>query len=180
MKNYFAVLILAFTMGLVTESHAQKFSDLDKSPADIVYYRTDRKTPPIAKVIYSRPQKKGRPVFGTLVPFDKVWRTGANEATEITFFKDVVFGDAEVAAGTYSLYTIPGTKEWTIILNSDTDVWGAYEYKEANDVARTKVAVSSGEEDLEAFSISFEPNEKGADLYLGWSTTRVKIPVSPK
>ncbi|RAV30493.1 DUF2911 domain-containing protein [Sinomicrobium soli] len=180
MKNYFGVFILAITFGIVAESKAQNFSGLDKSPADIAYYRTDRKAPPIAKVVYGRPQKKGRPVFGTLVPFDKVWRTGANEATEITFFKDVVFGDVEVAAGTYTLYSIPGVKEWTVILNKATDVWGAFDYKEANDVARTTVPVSSGKEDLEAFSITFEPGENGADLYLGWATTRIKVPIGLK
>ncbi|UGU16801.1 DUF2911 domain-containing protein [Sinomicrobium kalidii] len=180
MRKYIGIFILAVTLAFVSGAHAQKFSGLDKSPCDIAYYRTGRKAPPIAKVIYSRPQKKGRPVFGTLVPFDKVWRTGANEATEITFFKDVMFGDKEVKAGTYSLFTIPGMKEWTVILNSDTDVWGAFDYDEANDVARTTAAVSSGSKALEAFSITFEPNDNGADMYLGWDTTRVKVPVSEK
>lgn len=180
MRKYIGLFILAATLTFVSEAHAQKFSGLDKSPHDIAYYRTGRKAPPIVKVVYGRPQKKGRPVAGTLIPFDKVWRTGANEATEITFFKDVTFGDTEVKAGTYSLFTIPGKKEWVIILNSDTDVWGAFDYDEANDVARTAVPASSGSKSLEAFSITFEPGDGGADMYLGWDTVRVKIPIREK
>lgn len=180
MRKYIGLFILAAAMTFAPEIHAQKFSGLDKSPHDIAYYRIDRKTPPIVKVVYGRPQKKGRPVAGTLIPFDKVWRTGANEATEITFFKDVIFGDQEVKAGTYSLFTIAGKKEWVIILSSDTDVWGAYDYDKANDVARTTVPASSDSKSLEAFSITFEPGDNGANMFLGWDTTRVKIPIREK
>ncbi|RNL90745.1 DUF2911 domain-containing protein [Sinomicrobium pectinilyticum] len=180
MKRYISLLALVVALTFAPETNAQKFSGLDKSPCDIAYYRTDRKAAPVAKVVYGRPQKKDRPVFGTLVPFDKVWRTGANEATEITFFKDVMFGDKEVEAGTYTLFTIPGVKEWVVILNSDTDVWGAFDYKEANDVARTTVPVEKDSQSLEAFSITFEPGDNGADMYMGWDTTRVKVPISER
>ncbi|MGS2739938.1 DUF2911 domain-containing protein [Sinomicrobium sp. M5D2P17] len=180
MKKYISLLILVVALIFAPEANAQKFSGLDKSPCDIAYYRTDRKAPPIAKVVYGRPLKKDRPVFGTLVPFDKVWRTGANEATEITFFKDVMFGDKEVEAGTYTLFSIPGVKEWVVILNKDTDVWGAFDYKESNDIARTTVPVDRDSKSLEAFSITFEPGDNGADMYLGWDTTRVKVPISER
>lgn len=80
--------------------------------------------PPTMKIVYGRPLKNGRTIFGGIIPYDKVWRTGANEATEITFYKDVVFGGQAVKAGTYSLFTIPGKKEWTFILNKDLDIWG--------------------------------------------------------
>ncbi|MBC9796309.1 DUF2911 domain-containing protein [Sinomicrobium weinanense] len=180
MRHYISLFILVTAMTFAPEIHAQKFSGPDKSPHDIAYYRTGRKAPPIVKVIYGRPQKKGRPVAGTLIPFDAVWRTGANEATEITFFKDVIFGDKEVKAGTYSLFSLPGRKEWVIILNSDTDVWGAFDYNEAHDVARTTVPASSDSKSLESFSITFEPGDNGADMYLGWDTVRVKIPIREK
>ncbi|MGS2761789.1 DUF2911 domain-containing protein [Sinomicrobium sp. M5D2P9] len=180
MKKYISLLILVMALTFAPAVNAQKFSGLDKSPCDIAYYRTDRKAPPIAKVVYGRPLKKDRPVFGTLVPFDKVWRTGANEATEITFFKDVMFGDKEVEAGTYTLFSIPGVKEWVVILNKDTDVWGAFDYKESNDVARATVPVDKDSKSLEAFSITFEPGDNGADMYLGWDTTRVKVPISER
>ncbi|WP_268223823.1 DUF2911 domain-containing protein [Sinomicrobium oceani] len=178
MKTYFSACIMILTIGFSIGSYAQNFSGLDKSPCDIAYYRTNRKAPPVAKVIYGRPLKKDRPVFGNLVPYDKVWRTGANEATEITFFKDVTFGGQDVAAGTYTLFSIPGQQEWTIILNSDTNVWGAFDYKQDKDVARVTVPASKDKKSLEAFSITFEPgDDESADMYLGWDTTRVKVPV---
>ena len=102
-----------------------------------------------------------------------MWRTGANEATEITFTKDVSFGGKSVKAGTYSLFTIPGDKEWTIILNTATDEWGAYNYDTSKDVARVTSKVTTGKS-IEAFSIAFD---KSGTLYLAWGTTRVSVPI---
>ncbi|MEL0454761.1 DUF2911 domain-containing protein [Flavobacteriaceae bacterium SZ-1-7] len=164
-------IVLAFTLVFSIQANAQKFAKLDKSPLDIAYYKTDRNAPPMIKVIYSRPQLNGRDM-STLAPMGKVWRTGANEATEIKFYKDTKFGGKEVKAGTYSLYTIPGETEWTIILSKDTDVWGAYGYKEDNDVLRVKALVSSGDA-VEAFSIAFADD----NMYLAWGTTRVAVPL---
>lgn len=165
-------LAFAFVMLFSVHTNAQKFAKLDKSPLDISYYRTDRNAPPMAKVIYSRPQLNGR-ALETLAPSGKVWRTGANEATEIIFYKDSKFGGKDVKAGTYALYTIPGDKEWTVILSSDTDVWGAYNYNESKDVLRVKAPVTQGEA-VEAFSIAFDNN----NMYMAWDTTRVAVPVS--
>ncbi len=165
-------LAFAFVMLFSVNSQAQKFAKLDKSPLDIAYFRTNRNAAPIAKVIYSRPQLNGR-ALATLAPNGKVWRTGANEASEIKFYKDSKFGGKDVKAGTYALYTIPGEKEWTIILSSDTDVWGAYNYKESNDVLRVKAPVTQGES-IEAFSIAFD----NTNMFLAWGTTRVAVPIS--
>ncbi|WP_053975691.1 DUF2911 domain-containing protein [Mangrovimonas xylaniphaga] len=178
MKNrIITTLLLAFTMFLSQGINAQEFSDLDKSPMDAAAYPTSHKeSSKSIKVIYSRPQLKGRPL-SKLTPEGKVWRTGANEATEITFSKDVVFAGKPVKAGTYSFFTIPGEKQWTIILNSATNVWGAYSYDEAQDVARVTVPVSEDKKALEAFSITFD---KDATMYLGWDTLRVAIPIEVK
>ena len=178
MKTKFVFLLLvmaAFT--LTTEVNAQKFQGLDKSPHDIAYYKTSRGAAPAVKVLYGRPQLKGRKM-STLAPNGKVWRTGANEASEITFYKDVKFGGKSVKAGTYTLFTIPGEKEWTVILNKDLNVWGAFSYKEANDAARVKVPVSKGQESVEAFSIAFKAVDKGAHLVLAWGTVRLEVPVT--
>ena len=105
-----------FLMLISFKAEAQKFRGLDKSPLDVTYYRTSRNAAPDARVIYSRPQLKGRTVE-SLAPNGKVWRTGANESVEITFYNDTNFGGETIKAGTYSLFTIPGDKEWTIILN---------------------------------------------------------------
>ncbi|GAA0731816.1 DUF2911 domain-containing protein [Aquimarina litoralis] len=174
MKKSLLFAILLF-IGTVTSMNAQKFAGLQKSPTDISYAKTDRNAKPDVKVIYSRPQKKGRTMLGEKVAYGKVWRTGADEATEIKLFKDMKLGEKTVKAGTYSLFTIPGEKEWTIILNSDLDVWGAYSYDEGKDVARIKVPAGTGDE-LEAFSIAFKKVDKGYHMVLGWETTRVEVP----
>lgn len=159
-----------FIMLLSANVNAQKFAKMDKSPMDAAIYKKSRNAPAIAKVIYSRPQLKGREL-GTLAKNGEVWRTGANEAANITIYNDVKIGGKAVSTGEYSLFTIPGEKEWTIILNSDVNVWGAYSYNKANDVIRVTAPVSSGDS-LEAFSIAFADEH----LNLGWGTVRVAVP----
>lgn len=174
--KFISAVAFGFLLFLTTNVQAQKFPGLDKSPLDQAIFPADNKIPAkTAKVIYSRPQLKGR-ALSELTPAGKVWRTGANEATEITFFKDVNLGKTKVKAGTYSLYTIPGEKEWTIILNKDINIWGAYSYKEANDVARLVVPATQAEESLEAFSMVFTKADNGMILNLGWDKTRIAIP----
>lgn len=178
MKTFLKTVVLTLALGLSFSANAQKFPDLDPSPMDAATYPSSYKiSEKIIKVVYSRPQLKGRDV-SKLVPNDEVWRTGANEATEITFYKPVMLGGKNIKAGTYSLFTIPGQKEWTIILNSDINVWGAYTYKQSNDVARVKVPAAQSKDILEAFSIVFEESKEGVDMYMGWSTLRVKVPFS--
>jgi len=168
--------MFAFTMLLSFNANAQKFPDLDKSPMDIASYPNDYKIPSkIVKVTYSRPQLKGRSL-SELTPFGKVWRTGANEATEITFYKDLTFGQTKIQAGTYTLYTIPDKNKYTIIINKDLNVWGAYSYKPENDVARLTVPVTEVKESLEAFSMVFTKSDNGIVLNLGWDKVRVAVP----
>lgn len=155
--------------------NAQKFSKLDKSPMDAVAYPMSYKnSEKVMKITYSRPQLKGRAIE-TLAPAGKVWRTGANEATEIKIFEDVVIGGKKVAAGTYSLFTIPGEKEWTVILSTDLNVWGSYSYNKDNDVVRVAAKVSENDKSIEAFSITFD---KDMNLYMAWGTTLVTLPIS--
>ena len=155
---------------------AQDFKGLDDSPHDIVYFRANKVSPPSIKVLYGRPQKKGRDLFEEVIPYGEIWRVGANEATEVVFYKDVVFGEAEVKAGTYVLYAIPNEKEWTLILSSKTDVWGTYEYDQKYDVARVQAKVSRAEF-VEAFSIAFKEKGKQVNMVLGWDTARVTAPI---
>ncbi|TYP70992.1 DUF2911 domain-containing protein [Aquimarina intermedia] len=173
-KTFFLTIVLC--LGALVNSTAQKFAGLQKSPTDIVYASPEKNAKPDIKVIYSRPQKKDREIFGKLVPFDKVWRTGADEATEIKLFKDFKMGDIMLKAGTYSLFTIPGKDNWEIILNSDLDSWGAYTYDKTKDAARITVPVTTDQEALEAFSIAFKKVDKGYHMVLGWDTTRVEVP----
>lgn len=179
-----ALLVLVFTT-----SFAQRFKAPDKSPMDMAYYPDDfahdRKFAPakvgdkaFVRVIYSRPEKKGREVFGKLVPYSKVWRAGANEATEIKFYQDVTIHGKKVKAGVYSLFVIPNETEWTIILNTDLDEWGAYSYKEANDVLRVNVPVKKSDEIIEAFSIRLtKETDKSALLSMGWDSTFAELSI---
>jgi len=156
---------------------AQKFPDLDKSPMDAASYPSSyRESDKIVKVIYSRPQLKKRSI-DKLAPADKVWRTGANEAAEIIFYKDVTFGGKTVKAGTYSLFTIPGESEWTIILNNDLNVWGSYMYKQEEDVVRVSAKVTQNTKSIEAFSIAFDGEEEAFNMYLAWGKLRISIPI---
>lgn len=177
MKNLFTIAFMALAIAFSTEANAQKFSGLDKSPADIATFPSSYKIANKAvRVTYSRPQLKGRSV-SELAKAGEVWRTGANEACEITFYKDANVGGTDVKAGTYSLFTIPGRGEWTVILNKNLNQWGAYSYEEGADVARVKAAESSGDESLEAFSITFDDSDGGANMIMGWGKTRVTLAI---
>jgi hypothetical protein len=169
-------IAFAFMLFLSSNANAQKFPDLDKSIMDAASYPTDYKNADkLAKVIYSRPQLKGRSL-DELAPAGKVWRTGANEASEITLYKDMKLGTTKIKAGTYTLYTIPEKDSYTIIINKDLNVWGSYFYKEANDVGRLKVPVTEAADSLEAFSMVFTKADNGIVLNLGWDKVRVAVP----
>ncbi|NAY93065.1 DUF2911 domain-containing protein [Muricauda sp. JGD-17] len=175
MKNVFLFTFLTIALAFSTEATAQKFSGLDKSPADIASYPASyRVADKAVRVIYSRPQLKGR-TLSELAPAGKVWRTGANESAEITFYKDATVGGEQVKAGTYSLFTIPGEDEWTVILNSNLNQWGAYSYDSNADVARVSAEASTNGDSLEAFSIAFDDD---GNMIMGWDKTRVTLPIS--
>lgn len=173
------VSIFIFTIALVftSEINAQKFEKLDKSPMDAATHPSNyRVSDKLVKVIYGRPQLKGRKL-SKLAPQGKVWRTGANEAPEITFYKDVSFGGKEVKAGTYTLFTIPGDKEWTVILSTAKNVWGSYFYKDSEDVVRVMASAVKAEKTIEAFSIVFEGEDNSTTMYLGWGNVVISLPV---
>lgn len=168
-KICFILLILS------ASATAQDFKNLDKSPMDAVITRNEDNSA-LVRIIYSRPKKKNREIFGKLVPYDKVWRTGANEATEITFYEDVLFNCIEVEAGTYSLFTIPKKGEWVIIINKKINVWGT-DYTKTMDLLRTEVSTRTTAATVEDFSITFRPTSSGSNLLMGWDDTFVEIPI---
>ncbi|MCK0130141.1 DUF2911 domain-containing protein [Flavobacteriaceae bacterium F08102] len=176
-NNYLTVLMIVLAFSLSATSQAQNFKGLDKSPMDASTFPSSYKiSDKVVKVVYGRPQLKNRDL-ATLAPVGKVYRTGANEAAEITFYKDVTFGGKKVAAGTYSLFTIPGEKKWTVILNKALNVWGAYTYDESDDVLRVEGTVSKSEKSIEAFSIVFEGEGTDFNMYIGWGNTIVTVPI---
>jgi hypothetical protein len=181
MKNLLILTILILSSDVTL--HAQSFRDADKSPMDQAYFPDnfahDRKDgeKAIMRVTYSRPAKNGREVFGKLVPYDKVWRTGANESTEIKLYQDVTFGDKKLSAGTYTLFSIPTANEWTIIFSSDLDHWGSYSYKESNDVLRVKAKTTEGKKEVENFAIQFESMSKNSGVMrLAWDNVVAELP----
>ena len=177
MKNVFTIALMAIALVFSLETNAQDFAGLDKSPMDAASFPSSYKvSDKVVRITYGRPQLKGRSM-SDLAPAGKVWRTGANEAAEITFYKDVKVGGTAVSAGTYSLFTIPGEGEWTVILNKNLNQWGAYSYDEGADVARVKAAATSDGKALEEFSITFKEVDGGAHMIMGWGATRVAVPV---
>lgn len=123
-------------------------------------------------VNYSAPSKRGRAIIGSLVPYGKVWRTGANAATTLTTTTDLMIGSLHVPAGKYSLYTIPGQKEWTLIVNKQTGQWGT-NYDEKQDLGRVKMTVKQLKDAVEQFAIGIN----GKALTLTWENTQASVPV---
>ena len=174
------------TSAVTSVKQMAKVPALDKSPMDMSYFpadypilKTQNKVtePPVARVVYSRPQRDNRIVFGNLIEYNKVWRLGANEATEIEFFKDVSIAGKKITKGRYTLYAIPTETKWTIILNKDTDTWGAFVYDEKKDVLRTDVPVQTLPSAVDAFSMSFNKTDKGMELFIAWDTAGVTLPI---
>jgi hypothetical protein len=180
-----SLMIAAALLAVTVHAQEVKFPGLDASPVDLAYFPTNaaqkatKGGPSLAvvKVTYARPAKKGREVFGTLEPFGKVYRLGANESAEIKFFKPVVIGTTKVPAGSYGLFAIPNKDNWTIIISKDTDHWGAYTYDESKDVVRVTVPVKSLDTPVENLSMVFTPDAKGATLNIGWDKTAVALPI---
>ncbi len=132
------------------------------------------------KVHYSSPRRRGREIFGELVPFDELWRTAANEATEITLTRDVRVGGEVLQAGTYSLFSVPGLAEWTIIFNRGLGQNGTAQYDESEDVLRVRVPATQMDQSYEVFTIAFESREVGVDLIILWDRTRVALGLAPQ
>lgn len=162
------------------------FASPDLSPMDMIYFPVDYpklkmtksiSSGPKIRVIYSRPQKQGRKIFGELLPYGKHWRLGANEATEIEFFEPVTIQGKKVDKGRYILYCIAQEKTWTIVLNSNIDSWGLQQDPE-KDIMRFEVPLEKLYTPIEYFTIAFEQTATGANLIMTWDDVLAKLPVS--
>src|SRR5579871_5371365 len=130
------------------------------------------------KIDYSSPRMKGRKIFGDLVPNGEVWRTGANEATTFVPSSDIVVGGKTVPAGSYTIFTVPNTDKWTLIVNKKTGEWGIpYKY-ESDELARIDMKVSKLPSPVENFTISFEKSGSGCTMNIDWETTRASVDIS--
>jgi hypothetical protein len=181
----FACLYSFFYVSVATAQST--LPPIDKSPMDESYCPAnypllkiqDKVTDPLlARVIYSRPQKNDRTIFGDLIEYGKVWRMGANEATEIEFYQPVKMGDIKIKKGRYTLYAIPDTGKWTIILSKETDTWGSFKYDPKKDIARIEVPVKIQTEVAEVLTITFDKSDKGYDLQFYWDNIKITVPIS--
>jgi hypothetical protein len=158
----------------------------DKSPMDMSYYPVDYpklkmsgnvSDPLIARVIYSRPQKDNRTIFGDLIQYGSIWRLGANEATEIEFFKDVNINNQKVLKGRYVFYCIPYETKWTLVLNSDLFTWGL-KIDSTKDAYKFTVPVAKTRFPYEVFTMEFEKADKGAHLVMEWDSAKAALPIT--
>lgn len=181
----YRMIIFLLCTGIVTATAQPKLPAVDKSPMDMSYYpinypvlRIQNKiTEPLcARVVYSRPQKNGRSVFGELVEYGKIWRLGANEATEIELYKDAQVKGNKLKKGRYTMYAIPTQDKWVIIFNRETDIWGAFQYDQTKDVLRVDVTPEKTTDPAEAFTMVFEKANGGANLTVMWDAVKASIP----
>jgi hypothetical protein len=171
--------------GATTETPVNTVS-LDKSPLDLSYYPEDypqlkmsgtAKEDVVARVIYSRPKKEGRIIFGNILKYGSRWRLGANEATEIEFFKDVTIQNTLIRKNRYVVYCIPYENRWTIILNNDLFTWGL-KIDSSKDAYKFDIAVRKTSYPLEHFTMEFKKADSGMALTIAWDSVSARLPIS--
>jgi hypothetical protein len=169
--NFKSILFVLLLIGGISSSFAQQIQMPQASPTAKIAQQVGLSD---VTVDYSRPSTKGRKIFGELVPFGQVWRTGANGATLLTFSTDVMISGKNVPAGQYALYSIPGKSEWTMILSKNTKLWGAIGYNESDDLIRFNATPNKLSRNYETMEITFaDMTDTGANLSIKWETTRV-------
>ena len=184
---FFFIVFIVFILGSTQAQPTSSIPAIDKSPMDMCTYpasypllkiQDKAKEPLVARVIYSRPLKNNRIIFGDLLEYNKVWRFGANENTEIEFFKDVIINKTKIKKGKYSIFAIPTLDKWTIILNTDLNSWGAFKYEAIKDVLRVEVPVQKTSEIAEAFYIYLDKMQNGFSMNAGWDDVKITLPIS--
>ena len=177
-----AILLAAFGCGTETEpaEAAEETEAAESEPERLSPHESVSATVGEANITitYGRPYKKGREIYGGLVPFDAVWRTGADEATTLETDRDLMLGTLHVPAGKYALFTIPGESAWTMIVNKVSDQWGAFRYDEAEDLGRVEMGVAANEEMTEQLTIGIEAGEgPNGVLSIVWDMTSATLPI---
>lgn len=172
--------------GAVLQNGANPYATVDVSPMDIAYFPVDYPIkkmaqpgmpPPLARVVYSRPHKQGRTIFGSLLKFGEHWRLGANEATELELFQTATIQNKKVARGRYILYSIPQRDHWTIIFNSNLYSWGLKQ-DAAGDLYRFDIPVEKVATPVEFYTMVFQKTSTGADLLMAWDDVAAKLPIT--
>lgn len=166
------------------DSLANAYTPPDISPMDMSYFPVDYpklkmakaiNTPPLARVIYSRPHLEGRHIFHEVLKYGEPWRLGANEATELDLYSDATILDKKIKPGRYVLYCIPQQDKWTIVLNSNIDTWGLHP-DPSKDIARFEIVPHTIGIKLEYYTMQFEKKSDGAELVMAWENTEARLP----
>jgi hypothetical protein len=172
LRNVPGIMLLCFTCVFASAQ------DQDDAPRPSPFAQASiRFKETYIKITYSQPNKNGREIFGKLIPYGKVWRTGANEATEITTTRNISLNGFLLKAGTYSIFTIPGPDKWTILINSELGLWGEYNHNPRLDILKFLVPAGKSTDIHERFTIQFAQRNESADLALMWDDVRVVVPV---
>jgi hypothetical protein len=162
------------------------YAGVDISPMDMSYFPVEYPklkmanpniSPPLARVVYSRPHLQRRALFNGILKYDEPWRLGANESSEISFYKTVTIQGKKIPAGRYIIYGIPHSDKWTIILNSNIDSWGLKQ-DPSKDVGRFEIPITTNSISLEYFTMVFEKTDTGADLVVAWADIVARLPIS--
>lgn len=170
---------------LITGVMANPYVSVDVSPIDIAWLPVDypkliqKAALPVARIIYSRPHKQGRKIFGTLVKYGERWRLGANEATEMELFQPVIIQNKTVPSGRYILYCVPEENTWTIVFNSNLYSWGL-NLDPSKDLYRFSIPVQIKDQRVEYFSMTFQPAPAGADLVMAWDNVEARLSLQYK
>ncbi len=170
--------VVSLAIGCALVLAAQQ--DKSKRPSPPAQAKWDLGGGKAVTIDYSSPRAKGRKIYGELVPFGQVWRTGANEATALVTPVDLTIGGTTVAAGSYTIFTVPNKDKWTLIISKKTGEWGTDYPGQANDLVRIDMKVSVIPSPVDNFIISFEKAGDGANLNIDWETTRASVAVSKK
>ena len=174
-KIKFKLTIFLISILFINNIFAQEALKPRLSPLEIVTVKYEST---YIKVTYGRPHKKGREIFGDLVPYGVVWRTGANEATEITFTDDVLINKHRLKAGTYTIFTIPEKDKWKVIFNSDLGQWGAYNYNPAKNILEIDAVVAEMDIIYEPFTIEFQIQDDKTNLLMMWDKTKASFTIN--
>lgn len=178
---------LAFACISLIAAGQQKPTELDKSPMDMSYWPDNypllkmsgkAKDQPIARIIYGRPVKNGRTIFGGIIKYNELWRLGANEATELEIFTPVKIANKIIPKGRYTLFCVPSESRWTIIVSKDNFCWGSFTYDTRKDLVRADVKPETTDEIVETFTIYFNENAGKANLVMLWDNQRAELPMT--
>ncbi|HTT24216.1 MAG TPA: DUF2911 domain-containing protein [Candidatus Sulfotelmatobacter sp.] len=173
-------IVLLTLFALLTTAACSAQGDKSKRPSPPASATCDLGGGKTVKTDYSSPRMKGRKIYGDLVPYGEVWRTGANEATTFVTSSDIVVGGTNVPAGNYTIFTVPNADKWSLVISKGTGEWGTNYPGQDKDLARVDMKVSKLSSPVENFTISYQKSGNGCTMNLDWETTKASVDIKAK